>query len=494
MSEYASQPNPEFLSISYSLQRNVTPQQSSIVSLMISAASTELPKRIRKNEQSSFERWSLGIVGTLDHSDKTNALFDTLNNALSLASIDNVSRSLYNSRGICVSKNCESVAPKDFDPLLSLIAQITDLKHYAQTPARSDSSESNEKTTSPELVEAQEFITQDTRPIDLSKLANTIDVEEDIKQINSTKSSGHLLLICTKPLESISPTILASDLSSFDSITLLYQGAMDHVLSWLRWSAQMGASLILNTDRAVQQLANRFQAVSRQVKRQGIHVSSAPGFVIVSMTQLTPQPGPIPFEANERSARDITCWINLPPDDQRWSMMINLKRVSTKNTQPTLSFNQEGQALATIHVGDITQMVTIPTQAFYNSEQRRAESRAQSQALANPLNEKLPPRFDSNLRGVAFAQQLAHRVRVIDNLVLSLLRKELRKSAKLLDQLLRVTSTLQGRYEVDYLRQLKVKLLATGQLDEDSKSEIITKMTQSTHQLSLNGYWIASKK
>lgn len=495
MSERSLQTNPEFLSISYSLQRNVTPQQGSIISLMLSAASTELPKRALDDQKDSIERWSLGLVGRPDEQDEISSLFNTLNEALSLASIDNVVRDLYNSIGKRISNDHEVVDASDLDPSLSLIAQVTDLKHYALKTEK-DANEANERATSPEVVAAQELISHETKPIDLTKLENTIDASDDVQQLDTTKQSscGHLLLLCTKPLESISPNILASDLSAFDSVTLLYQGAMDHVLSWLRWSAQMGASLIVNDESAIRLLADRFQSASRLSKRQNLHVSAAPGFSIVSMTQLTPQPGPIPFEANERSARDISCWVNLSSGEQRWSMMINFKRVSTSNTQPTLSFNQDGQALATLHIGNLTQIVTVPTQGYYNNEQRRAEARAQSQALSNALNGVLPPRFDSNLRGVAFAQQLAHRVRVIDNLVLSLLRKELRKSAKLLDQLLRVTSTLESRKEVDYLRQLKVKLLATGQLDKESKSEIIKKMIRSTHQLSLNGYWIASRK
>lgn len=483
--------NPKLLSISYSLQRNVAPQVSSIVSLMVSAASTEISERTLK----ATSRWGIASVGPVDQQQDGLSLLTTLNEALTLASIDDVSRSFYNSQGICISSNHESILVDTIDPTLSLIAQITDLKHFAQTKKQTNLI-INEKTTSPELQVAQELLTQDTKPIDLKSLETTLDLDDNIPNVNINRgpNGGHLLLLASKPLESISPTILAHDLNPFESVTVLYQGSMDNILSWLRWSAQMGASLIINTKDAVQTLANRLQAVSRQVRRQGLHISASPGFSIVSMTQLTPQPGPIPFEVNERTAREMTCWINLPSSDQRWSMMINFKKISNAHTQPTLSFDEEGQTIATLHLDQMSQTITVPSQAFCSTEQRRAESKAQSSAFANPLNGVFVPRFDSNLRGIAFAQQLAHRVRVIDNLVLSLLRKELRKSAKLLDQLLRVTSTLQSVEEVEHLKLLKVKLLATGQLDESSKAEIINKMTQSTHQLSLDGYWIASKK
>ena len=91
--------------------------------------------------------------------------------------------------------------------------------------------------------------------------------------------------------------------------------------------------------------------------------------------------------------------------------------------------------------------------------------------------------------GVAFSLQLTHRVRLLDNLMLTMLREETRKSAKLLDQLIKITTNLEGLEKVEGLKSLKVKLLATGLLERSDQEYIAAMMTRSTHRLSLNGSW-----
>jgi hypothetical protein len=476
--------NP-LLAVSYSLQRNDSNYQSSIISLLVSAASTDLPPRSPDYQ----EAW--GVVTACETVADSVSI---LQEALDLASVDNIDRQIFNSRGdIVYDKNNVSVPPNTVANTLPLIAQIADLKHFSLGKKRGV----KEKDTSPQLIHKDSRSQKETKPIDADLLSSTLELDENIqksiKEESSTKLNSHLLIICDQAFESITPSILPKDTRNFKSVTILYIGSSDHVLSWLRWSAQIGGSLILKNEESVSLLADRFQTVSRKLRRQALHFIAGSGFSIISVTQLTPMPGPIPVETIDRVAQEITLWANQPSDDLRWSAMIAFKKVAPSTSQPTLTFAERGQRLLTLHINEHAYPIMIPHSPMVSADHRRSESRAINTAISNPLNGKLLPRLDGNLLGVAFAQQLCHRVRVIDNLVLSLLRREARKSAKLLDQLLKITSTLESSEQVEVIRLLKVQLLATGQLKRSSKNFIVDLMTKSTHQLSIDGVWQAKK-
>jgi hypothetical protein len=477
--------NP-LLAVSYSLQRNDSNYQSSIISLLVSAASTDLPPRSPDYQ----EAW--GVVTACETVADSISI---LQEALDLASVDNLDRQIFNSRGeVVYDKNNVSVPPTTVTNTLPLIAQIADLKHFSLGKKRD---EAKEKDTSPQLIHKESRSQKETRPIDADLLSSTLELDENIqksiKEESLTKLNSHLLIICDQAFESITPSILPKDTRNFKSVTVLYIGSSDHVLSWLRWSAQIGGSLILKNEDTVSLLADRFQTVSRKLGRQALHFIAGSGFSILSVTQLTPMPGPIPVENVDRVAQEITLWANQPSDDLRWSTMITFKKVAPSTSQPTLTFAERGQRLLTLYINEHAYPIMIPHSPMVSAEHRRSESRAITLAISNPLNGKLLPRLDGNLLGVAFAQQLCHRVRVIDNLVLSLLRREARKSAKLLDQLLKITSTLESSEQVEVIRLLKIQLLATGQLKRSSKNFIVDLMTKSTHQLSIDGVWQVKK-
>lgn len=469
--------NP-LLAVSYSLQRNDSNYQSSIISLLVSAASTDLPPRSPDYQ----EVW--GVVTVCQTVADSVSI---LQEALDLASVDNLDRQIFNSRGeVVYDKNNVSVPSNTVTNTLPLIAQIADLKHFS---LGNKGDEVKNKDTSPQLTH------KETKPIDVDLIGSTLELDENIqksiKEESLTKLNSHLLIISDQAFESITPSILPKDTRNFKSITILYIGSSDHVLSWLRWSAQIGGSLILRNEETVSLLADRFQTVSRKLGRQALHFIAGSGFSILSVTQLTPMPGPIPVENVDRVAQEITLWANQPSDELRWSTMITFKKVAPSTSQPTLTFAERGQRLLTLHINEHAYPIMIPHSPMVSADHRRSESRAITNAISNPLNGKLLPRLDGNLLGVAFAQQLCHRVRVIDNLVLSLLRREARKSAKLLDQLLKITSTLESSEQVEVIRLLKVQLLATGQLKRSSKNFIVDLMTKSTHQLSIDGVWQA---
>ena len=77
--------NP-LLAFSYSLQKYENSHQSSVISLLVSAASTDLP--VRSEDPKDF--WGVVIAGEV--SDDTTQM---LEEALTLASVDNVNRVLF---------------------------------------------------------------------------------------------------------------------------------------------------------------------------------------------------------------------------------------------------------------------------------------------------------------------------------------------------------------------------------------------------------------
>lgn len=482
MSNTAKQPNVNpLLAISYSLQRHSLEHVSNNHTLLLSAASTDIPK----TDPEEVESWGVVRVGDDDFEAKK-----YIQEAINLASVDNVQRHVIDSKGLSIFED-----NKDWIEL-PLLAQIVDLQHSLNKKSTQDSMSHLDSETSPQKVVQTDLNLRNTLEGSSSQIEATIEINsEDIvekERLLRKATYGHLILVTTKAFETITPNVLPKDLAGFSSITVLYMGEPINILSWQRWSVHFGASLLTKKESMVNDLANRFQTLSRGLSNQTLYLTAGEEFSISSVTQLTPLPGPIPVvtKGRERIAKSHTMSINLPNDGERWAAIISIKKVSSNNSQPTLSLDDHGKRLVTIHINEVSQSINLPYPPLSQKNNKSHEQREVSSVMAQPLNGKVMPRGDQAMIGTSFAQQLSHRIRVIDNLVLSLLRRETRKSVKLIDQLIKITATLGNEYKVNHLRALKVQMLATGQLKDHDRSYIIHEMTQSPYYLSLDGVWI----
>ena len=481
----------QLLGLSYSLQRQSPELQGGSISLLLSAASAEIVPRPLADE----DPWGVVVTHNTSHE-----LLTMLKEAIALAQIDDVKRAYLCHRGDDIFEQGQS--EEDIKTCLltdrSLLSQLVDLRKIFRGEGTLSSQNSSERTTGAnDRIETVD-LEKSTQPVNTDLFSNTVDMpKEELEQsLEPRELKGHLLMLADHALEAITPNVVPNDVSAFKSITVLYSGSSHNLLSWQRWASQLGASLITTLEgRAhfISNVAERIQCASRYLTRQSLYLSTAEGYSISSITHLNPLPSPIPvaFKGRDRVARSASLWLNLATTKERWVTIITLKQISSSGAQATLSMDAEGQRVLTLHIGDQSAPVYLDHSPVPSHEQRRAENRARQAAIANPLGGQKLSRIDSHLTGVAFALQISHRVRVLDNLMLAILRQETRKSAKLIDQLIKVCANLESIERVVALRSMKVKLLATGQLTSDDRDYIATLMQRSTHALNMSGTWSA---
>ncbi len=477
--------------LSYSVQRQSTEHQGTSISVLISAGSAEVLNIVEGDR----EDWGVLVTHGIETEHVKNII-----EAVEICSVDNVNRRFITTAGdelfterMSVEENRKSLRSR-----LPILAQIVDLQQKfinesSLTQEYAHHLMSEKTTGSNDAVAEDGHLETETRPFQADMISNTVDINPDdfSDKVKVTHTKGHLLIIASGAFESITPNLVPKDLKSFESITIYFCASHTLQLSWQRWASQVGATLFCAKDYQPHLLAARLQWVSRSAPRRAIHLSTADGFSISSVTHISPTPSPVPVEyrGRERAARSVTLWTNITNGQDRWVTVVSLRRISSNTTQPTLSVDPGGQRLMTLYIDELSVPIILSQPPMPTTENKKAEARTTSGAFSDPLNGKRLPRRDSHMIGVAFSLQLTHRVRLLDNLMLTMLREETRKSAKLLDQLIKITTNLEGLEKVEGLKSLKVKLLATGLLERSDQEYIAAMMTRSTHRLSLNGSW-----
>ena len=510
--------NTPLVAISYAFQRHELEAQAQQIPLLISASSSTLPLAQRPESQKSKAAseprgdWYIASTGVI-----SSRALQTLCDAYRLAQVDgSAARRLITPQGRELSQAFEEEADElkasaelqsqtgwDMslsDQITSLIAvssyglSITEPNDAPDSPSAQEPQQASSKGTvtsqSLKRREAKSESLSDTTTIDAPQAypppSNSKRRNDRTTLPPSSEREGHLLLIVSNSLESISPRIRSADLDAFQSVTMLMDCAPDRVLSWHRWSTSLGGAMIRLNDHAFMKLADRMQRASRGLQRVQLTLNLSSGFVLMGVTQLTSQLGPLPIDSRDQGgASNLEMWAELPLGDERWSALFMIKYTG----QRLGSTQQTQQQIGKLSADGFSAPLFIKLRTPHLAEVRQARVAAQSSYIKAPLGGISPPQYDQLMLGVAFAQQLSHRVRVIDNLLLSLLRRDSRKPGKLLDQLIKITAALESSAHARVFQELKVEFLALGELPMRRWEILISALLRSTHRLSSEGQW-----
>ena len=463
--------------------------------------------RVELSESSPQHSWYVAATGTVSPTQ-----LKMLRDAMMLADIDLCQRTMRTPSGQDLADFFTS-APSDtsgisdefqerFGWSLSLLSQLQAFQRYASTPKSDSTSEEDADPTAVSQTLTGSVSTS-TLPDHHSGepsgdsmnqiTADQIDSSHGRSSASYTYSSGalpqrgHLILLVSNALESVSPRVKSHDLNAFSSVTMIMSCSPDRVLSWHRWNTSLGGTMLRLGSRTHIRLADRLQRGSRGLRRARLSLNMNSGFSVTGVTQLTTQLGPLPVEGREQGGADqLSLWAELPLNNERWSALLMIKY----NGQRLNDAQSIRHAIATFSVGDFSAPLELKVNVPPTEESRHLRNRTQSKHVGNPLGGTLTSHYDQLLIGVAFAQQLSHRVRVIDNLILSLLRRDPRKPGKLLDQLVKITATLEPPQRAKIFRDLKLEFLALGELPPSRWEIVIAALLRSTHRLSSEGQWL----
>ena len=497
------QPDPPLIAFSYAFQRMEIDTQPQQIPLLVSAniSRTELP------DSSSQHTWHVAATGTVSPK-----LLSMLRDAIALSDIDLCQRRILTPCGQDLNeffRDPPSEAVNDdpselqdrFGWSLPLLHQLSALKSKTPEADTGTSSEDlNHSNKSPDVDSAS--VNTSTLPDhhsdDQFDMINQITEDQlNPSQAHLPKSSdrshkslpdqGHLILLVSNALESVSPRVKSHDLSVFSSITMIMSCSPDRVLSWHRWNTSLGGTMLRLNPRTHIRLADRLQRGSCGLRRVKVSIGMTAGFSITGVTQLTTQLGPLPVEGREHGGADqLELWAELPLTKERWSALLMIKYKGQRLSDVKFKHH----TVATLSVDHFSAPIDLKVNVPPTEEIRHQRNRTQSAHVGNPLGGVLTANYDQLMIGVAFAQQLSHRVRVIDNLILSLLRRDPRKPGKLLDQLVKITATLEPPEYAEVFRGLKLEFLALGELPPSRWEVVIAALLRSTHRLSSEGQWL----
>ena len=466
------------IALSYAFQKSRVYVQGSQVNLLITGAASPIP-----SGKKAICQWGVVTAGK-----PTLAQLELLSAAFSLASIDQASRSLLTSAGEHLSTKilaAQKLTQQMFqhgDPVLGQIKSLENV--FADPSASRIKPDETLRDTQSQL--ARHTDKQNTIDTDvISGLEQTYSTEE-------IKDLGHLVILASDAQESISPSIVINDLIHFTSITVLFDGDVSYCLSWKRWATLVGASLMGVGSSSLEVLADRFQQASLGMRRHVVSLVVNEQYSILSATTLTPSAGPLALDTMQgrSSVNSVSIWAEFPVSQERWSVTLTLKSRSQKLEES----DRDDLSIGTLRCRGITEPISLEADFSSLHPCRHLHQLAQKSYIASPLTGGLPPAYDQLMLGTAFGQQLSHRIRVIDNLILSLLKREMRRSAKLLDQLVKISLTLGDSKGVKQFRGLKLKLLALGDLGKPDWAVIIDALLKPSHTLNLSGYWQLNKR
>ena len=493
--------DPSLIAFSYAFQRMEIDAQPQQLPLLISAniSRTHLP------QESPQHVWHIASTGTVSP-----VMLSMLHDATALADIDLCHRTLITPSGqnlvdIFNSDSLEEISG-DMTSLQDQLGWSTPLFHQLNTlKLNQDEAEDFDSTATSTPHPNPTSISSSTLPDHESfdalndPISQVTEDQLNPSQVTATSlydrsldpfpKRGHLILLVSNALESLSPRVKSYDLKSFSSITLIMNCSPDRVLSWHRWNTSLGGTMLQLDHRTHIKLADRFQRGSLGLRRVQFSLGMNSGFSVTGITQLTTQLGPLPVEGREQGgAGQLDLWAELPLSNERWSALLMIKYKGQKLSAAQLRHH----TIATLSIGQYSAPLKLKVNVQPIEDIRQQRNRIQTAHISHPLGGFMATHYDQLMIGVAFAQQLSHRVRVIDNLILSLLRRDPRKPGKLLDQLVKITMTLESPRQAKLFRDLKLEFLALGELPPSRWDSVISALLRSTHRLTSEGQWLSN--
>jgi hypothetical protein len=258
------------------------------------------------------------------------------------------------------------------------------------------------------------------------------------------------LVICLAQESRHSPPPV-QDLGPMDSVTLFLEDDSPLVWPWASWAREVGAQLVINEEGAVKALRELFELSARVGARDLITIRPTLEGKLHSVVSMNaPSTGRHPL-----STQGLRVPLCAPGQRLAWLVSVEPKHQG-----------DDARELLYFEVGGERHLVCDYPQELMGLE--------------------------SFHPAVSFAQQLAQRGRILEQIISSYLNSDLRRVVHGLDQWLKLSVSLEAPEMSAWIHSLKVKFLHLGRFEPHDFKRVIRHALHVPYQLDADGVWTST--
>jgi len=288
-----------------------------------------------------------------------------------------------------------------------------------------------------------------SKPSDLAQSVDDLDSAPVEESKESDEPPTHLVICLAHDSRHSPPPV--QDLRPIDSVTLFLEDDSPLVWPWVSWAREVGAQLVISEEGAVEALRELFELSARVMTRQLVTIRPTMEGKLHSVVSMNaPSTGRHPLSTSGLR-------VPLCPTGQRLAWLLSVEpKHQGDGARELLYFEVEGERHI---VCDYPQELTD---------------------------------LESYHPAVCFAQQLAQRGRILEQIISSYLNSDLRRVVHGLDQWLKLSVSLEAPEVGEWVHGLKIKFLHLGRFEPQDFKRVIRHALHVPYRLSADGVWTPS--